>query len=145
MSNEMQRLAKRLTKEGAVFSPKEERHQWLKAVHALFKDLEDWVSPLIQTRVASFSGRVEQNTGGSKDGRIHFGRPSFTLQFSQRKFVFRPSKIGLIDLQIHGHEHPKPYQILLSPTGSWELREAGGEIKIPFTQDSLASFLSRWV
>ena len=145
MTNEMQRLAKRLDEEGAVCSPEETLHQWLKAVHNLFKELETWVAPLIENRVASYTGKVEQNTGEFKIGRVRFERPTFMIQFKVRKFVFRPSSIGKIDLTIQGHEQPPIFQVLLTTNAGWQLVEKGGDVQIPFNEESLAKFLARWV
>lgn len=145
MSSEMHHLLQRLKAEGAPDPGQDALHHWMKAVHALYRNLERWIEPLVDARVAAYSGRMEQNTGEPAHGRMRFERPAFTIHVKKVRFVFRPAGIGHLDLQVLGHEAPKPFQVTLTGDGTWELGVDPDSVRVPLTDESLAKFINRWV
>jgi hypothetical protein len=142
---EMKNLVKRLQAENSIDPSQTPSHLWIRAVHQLYRDLEKWIEPLVDARVAAYTGRLEQKTGGSPPGRMRIERPAFTILIKKTKFVFRPSSIGHLDLQVLGHQDPKLFQVALAENGSWLIGFTAGELQVPLTEESLAKFLSRWV
>lgn len=145
MHPQMEALLNRLKAEGSADHKRHLLKQWHISVHLFYGEIASWLQPLVEARVATCKGHVETEGKRPIEGRGRISCPDFFIQVKRVKFVFHPSSIGHIDLQVLGRGNPKLFQVVHTSAGKWMFGDTAASAKDPFTEESLAQFLNKWV